>query len=212
MRRDDGMAAKRAHGAGSVTEYKDGFRLRWSTPDGGRGTKVMRGVTRKLAEAELRRILAELAQGTFHDDRKGNVRFDAFVRDWLEWKEPQVRYSTFKNYGPLLKTTSLPTFGAKKLNQITERMVDVWWARHANKPVNRRNAYFLLRGILQQAKKWGLIAFVPVDIKDAGADVAKTRPDWSLADFDAVHVHVHVPEFYQPALEIMFAATSAWVS
>lgn len=203
MESDEQSMAKRAHGTGSVTEYKDGFLLKWYDLNGNRGSKVVRPATEKEANRVLRGILADLDRGVYHDDRKGAVRFDAFAKDWLEWKEPQVKHSTFKNYAPLLKTTILPMFGAKRLNQITPRVVDIWWAKHAAHPVNRRNAYFLLRGILKQAVKWGLLAAVPIDVENAGADVSKSRPDWTLADFDAVLEHVDA--FYKPALEIMLS-------
>lgn len=151
----------------------------------------------------LRSILSDLEKGEYHDERKGNVRFDELSKQWLEWKEPQVTVGTYRNYPSLLKTTLLPTFGSKKLNQITKRTVDIWWAKHSSNPVNRRNAYYLLRGILKQAVKWDLLAVVPIDIEKAGADASTIRPDWTMADFDAVLAHVE--PFYRPALEVMFA-------
>ena len=120
---------KRAHGTGTVTPYKDGFRLKWSDPDGARGSKVIRPATRRQAETALRGILADLDKGVFHDERKGNVRFDEFAKEWLALKEPQVKFSTYKNLQSLLSTVILPTFGALKLNQITRRSVDIWLSR-----------------------------------------------------------------------------------
>lgn len=195
--------AKRAHGTGTVTPYKDGFQLKWSLPDGGRGSKVIRPATKKQAEALLRGILADLDKGVFHDERKGNVRFSDFAKEYLAFKEKQVSYGQYKNYLSLLKTTILPTFGAKKLNQITRRSVDTWWSRHADHPVNRRNAYYFIKGLFEQAVEWDLLAVSPVKIKNAGADASKQRPDWTVQDFDAVLEHV--PDFYHPALNVMFA-------
>jgi len=55
--------AKRSHGTGTVTAYKDGHQFKWSTPEGGRGSKVFRPSTRPQAERELRRILTEVEKG-----------------------------------------------------------------------------------------------------------------------------------------------------
>ncbi|MBD8509843.1 site-specific integrase [Microbacterium sp. CFBP 8790] len=194
---------KRSHGTGNISEYKDGFRLKWSTPEGGRGSKVLRPSTRRQAEQELRRILAEVDRGEHQDDRRGAVTFDAFFKDWLALRELEVKPSTFKNLVSLHKTVLSPTFGSRKLNTITRRSVDLWWAKHSSHPVTRRNAYYALRGALEQAVDWGMLSVSPCKVKDPGKDVSKKRPTWSVEDFDAVLSHVDA--FYRPAIEVMFA-------
>lgn len=84
----------RSHGTSSVTGYKDRFRLPWSAPEGGRGTKIPREANKKEAETELRKILAALDTGSFHDERKGNITFEATAEDWLAWNVDQVQHST----------------------------------------------------------------------------------------------------------------------
>src|SRR5690606_35618576 len=81
--------------------------------------------------------------------------------------------------------------------------VNLWWAREAKQPVRRRNAYFLLRSILSAAVEEELNQKNPRAIKDAGRDVAAKRPDWTIADFDAVRAHVD--EELRPALQMLLA-------
>lgn len=194
---------KRSHGQGQVTPYRDGFRLRWSAPDGSRPSKVLRPATKTQAEKELRRILSEVEKGEYRDDRRGSMTFDAFFKDWLAIREMEVRPSTYRNLVSIHRAVLSPTFGSKKLGAITAKDVDVWWARQSVHLVQRRNAYFALKGAMSQAVTWGLIAVSPCQVKNAGKDESKDRPTWSVAEFDAVLTHV--PEFYRPALLIMFA-------
>lgn len=195
---------KRSHGQGTVEEYRDGHRLKWTTPEGGRGSKVYRPSSRSQAERELRRILTEVEKGEHQDDRRGSVTFDAFFKDWLALREMEVKPSTYNNLVSIHRTMLSPTFGTKKLNTITRRSVDVWWAKHSIHPVQRRNSYYALRGALEQAVDWGLLSASPCKVKDPGKDVSVKRPTWGVEDFDTVLAHVD--EFYRPAIEVMFSA------
>lgn len=194
---------KRSHGTGTISEYKDGFRVKWSTPEGGRRSKVLRPSTRRQAEQELQRIHAEMDRGERQDDRRGSVTFDAFFQDWLAIRKMQVKPKTYKDLVSLHKTVLSPAFGSQKLNTITRQSVDLWWARHSRHPVTRRNAYYALRGVFEQAADWGILTISPCRVKDAGKDVSKKRPTWGVEDYDAVLLHVD--EFYRPAIEVMFA-------
>lgn len=194
---------KRSHGTGTVVEYKDGYQLKWSLPDGGRSSKVLRPATKKQAEAELRKILSALDTGTWVDERRGTMTFDAMAADWLALRENQVTHTTFVNYKSLLKTAILPTFSGKKLNTITRRQIDIWWSNHATHKVTRRNAGYVLKGILEQAVEWGILTVSPYAVKGAGKDASVQRPTWSVEEFDAVLAHVD--PFYKAALEVMFA-------
>lgn len=194
---------KRSHGQGQVTPYRDGFRIRWSLPDGGRSSKVMRPATKTQAERELRRILGEVEKGEHQDDRRGSVTFDAFFEDWLTLRELEVKPSTYKNLQSIHRAVLSPTFGPKKINAITRKSVDLWWAKHKVHPVQRRNSYFALKGAMDQAVNWGLITVSPCQVKHPGKDESKDRPTLSVEEFDAVLAHV--PEFYRPVILIMFA-------
>lgn len=195
--------SKRAHGTGTVTPYKDGFQVKWSTPEGGRSSKVVRPSTRRQAEQELRRILAEVDTGAWVDERKGAITFDTMAKDWLALKETQLAHKTIVDYRSLLKTTIMPTFGGRKLNAITKRSIDIWWSRHSTHKVTRRNAGYVLKMILGQAVEWNLLSTSPYSVKGSGKDESVQRPDWQVEDFDAVLAKVDA--FYKPALEVMFA-------
>jgi len=131
------------------------------------------------------------------------VTFDGFFSDWLAIREMEVKPSTYKNLVSINKTMLSPTFGTKKLNPITRRSVDNWWAKHSTHPVQRRNSYYALRGALEQAVDWGMLSASPCKVKDPGRDVSKKRPTWGVEDSDAVLAHV--APFYRPAIEVMFA-------
>lgn len=194
---------KRSHGTGTVTAYKDGHQIKWSTPEGDRVSKVLRPSTRRQAETELRKILASMDSGTWVDERKGSITFAAMAEDYMALMETQLAPKTMTDKRSLLKTTILPTFGHKKLNAITKRSVDIWWSQHAHHKVTRRNAGYTLKKILEQAVDWNLLAVSPYQVKGAGRDESVQRPTWSVEEFDAVLAHVK--PFYRPALEVMFA-------
>lgn len=194
---------KRSHGQGQITAHKDGFRLRWSLPDGGRSSKVLRPATRRQAETELRKILSALDTGTWVDERRGTMTFGAMAKDWLALRENQVTHTTFVNYKSLLKTTILPTFGGRKLNTITRRQIDIWWSKHTTHKVKRRNAGYVLKRILQQTVEWNILTVSPYNVKGAGKDASVQRPTWSVEDFDAVLAKVD--PFYKAVLEVLFA-------
>ncbi|MBD8477694.1 tyrosine-type recombinase/integrase family protein [Microbacterium sp. CFBP 8794] len=163
----------------------------------------MRPATKTQAERELRRILGEVEKGEHQDDRRGSVTFDAFFEDWLTLRELEVKPSTYKNLQSIHRAVLSPTFGPKKINAITRKSVDLWWAKHKVHPVQRRNSYFALKGAMDQAVDWGLITVSPCQVKHPGKDESKDRPTWSVEEFDAVLAHV--PEFYRPVILIMFA-------
>ena len=84
----------------------------------------------------------DIDRDEYFDERKGEMLFKDFAAEYLELKKGDVSEGSFRNWKSLLNTTLLPTFGNKKLNEITDGLVEVWWSRNANKKVNRRNAFF----------------------------------------------------------------------
>jgi integrase len=200
--REELMTRQRANGTGSIAAHGSGWRLRWTMPDGTRRSLVMQG-TKRAATARLAEIHADLSRGVFRDERAGKVTLEAFARDYLEARAADLAPGTLRNYRTLLRTMILPTFGRVAVGEISVKSVALWWARNAERPVNRRNAYFLLSSMMGHAVDWEVIQASPCRVKKAGRDVAKPRPTWSVEDFDAVLSHV--PSEHRAALEVMFA-------
>jgi len=89
------------------------------------------------------------------------------------------------------------------LDQLTQKTIDIWWSRQSKHPVNRRNAWFLLRKMIRMAVRWGHLPAWTVVIDNAGKDVSTPRPDFTVADFDGVLTQL--PEFYRAPVEVLFA-------
>lgn len=196
--------AKKANGEGTLTRHGEGWRLRWTTPDGTRKSKVIGKMTEAAAKKVLRQLIADSERGVSTEPvPTKTIRFDAFAKEYLAAREPLVAVSTYRCWVSLLNTTLLPTFGDLTLDQITQRRVDIWWAHKASKPVLRRNAYFTLRSMMKLAVRWGYLAAWTVEIEGAGKDVAKPRPVFEISDVDAVLVHLD--PFYRPAIEVLLS-------
>src|SRR5947209_7742300 len=138
---------------GNVQQLHSGrFRGRY-TVDGERcSTDVFD--TRAAAQKALDAVRVDLDRGQWRDETKGKVLFRDFAEDYLQVKGAELAPGTLRNYRTLLNTMLLPTFGAKQLNVITKRHVQLWWAGKTERPVNRRNAFFCLRSIMNLAVEW----------------------------------------------------------
>lgn len=190
----------RSKGAGSVEVYKDGYRLRWTEKDGTRRSKIVRPATKRQAEQLLREIVSGLH---VEESRPNGVRFSDLAQEYLSAREPLVAHGTYRNWVSLLNTTLLPAFGTLTLDQITQRRVDLWWARAGWKPVLRRNAYFTLRSMMKLAVRWGYLPAWTVEVEGAGKDVAQPRPTFEIQHVD--RVLAHLDPFYRPAVEVLLS-------
>lgn len=194
------MARTRRQGGG-VRRLPSG---RWQALVETDGRRVSLGVTYDTEQEAIdaqRKAVVDADRGTFRPARTAPL-FEEFARREVRLRD--VRPRTRKGYETLLTTMLLPSFGTRRLDQITIGDVKVWWAHHHEHPVNRRNAYFLLRSILASAVDEMLIEVSPCRIKDAGRDVAEKRPTWTVADFRTVLAHVD--EDLGPVMEMIFAS------
>ncbi|WIB64384.1 site-specific integrase [Curtobacterium sp. MCBD17_040] len=132
----------------------------------------------------------DLGRGTWHDERRGEVLFREYAEQIHAEREATLSPGTWRNQRSLLNRHLLPAFGHRHIGDVTRADVRRWWASKAAQPVNRRNAYYLLRVIFNTAVEDELIQVTPVQIKDAGKDVAKRRPTFTVDDFKAVAAHM----------------------
>ena len=105
----------------------------------------------KAARAALAAVQTDITRGDWTDETKGQVLFSALAEQVLAVQAQTLAPRTIENYESLMRRWLLPAFGNKKVSSITVLMVDSWWASMASKTgaVNRRNAYFLLSGIMR---------------------------------------------------------------
>lgn len=165
------------------------WQARYTTPDGERRSL---GTFRSKSEAyqAVIPVTADIGRGTWHDPRKGQRRFSEYAMEVHEQRKATLTPATWKNQSSLLRRHLLPAFGHRDLGDITRAQVRSWWAEKADMPVTRRNAFFLLRVILATAVEDDLLQVSPAQIKNAGADVARRRPTFTVSDFKAVLGHM----------------------
>lgn len=112
---------------------------------------------------------------------RGNIRFQKYAEDLLSSRRSQLARDTFHLYTFVLQKHLIPTFGTKRLSDITPAQVRSWWTRMPEGSA-RRNAYSLLGSTMRQAVMDGEIALSPCRVKGGATDVSKRRPTFAPAD------------------------------
>jgi len=162
--------------------------------------------TEKAARAALAAVQTDITRGDWTDESKGQVLFGALAEQVLADQAQTLAPHTVECYESLLKRWLLPAFGNKKVSAITVLMVDSWWAAMATKTgaVNRRNAYFVLSGIMRKAVRYGYVKATPCMVENAAKDVSKPRPHLPLPDFE--RILAATPERLHAPLWLAFGA------
>lgn len=163
------MAGKRR---GTVTELAPGvFKIRVSLArkvTGQRGDRVVKHVrgTRKEAEAELTRLLAQDDQGRLAKAKKD--RTGAYLERWLtEAARPRIAVATADMYRYFLDKYVLPTLGPTQLAKLTPLDVQGLYNALGAKglsPAYVRRIHGMLHSALRQAVRWELIPRNPSDL------------------------------------------------
>lgn len=136
---------------------------------------------RKLAEAEA---LAN-AKETVLELVKGGERFQSFAERTLLAHKRRVTDSTWHNYMRMYRLWLLPTFGKKRLRDITVRDVDRWFNALPDAPSNAQR-YAVLSLIMRRAVKEGEIDRSPCMAEGVSAIKSAKRPTWSWKDFNVL--------------------------
>jgi len=137
--------------------YRDGRKVSLGTYD-----------TRKAAEE------AQATALVLKEEKRGNIKFWRYAEAHLMARKHDLARGSWDNYLRDYKNHLAPTFGERKLTDITPTMVRRWWFSMEEKPGPRRAAYMLLSNIMKQAVEDGEIhKWVP--IRGASRDVSKKR-------------------------------------
>ena len=149
-----------------------------------RGRPPVGYFTRRLAEDWLRDQLDQARRG----ELPGLVQTGATVADaaaeFLRYIEHDRRRkpSTIKGYRWLINSQILPRLRDRRLEELSRRDVEVWFAALPGKPSSRRKALVVLHGIMERARKqYGLPLNPANDIEkpplDRGGDIQVLSPE-----------------------------------
>ena len=95
------------------------------------------------------------------------MRVGEFAQNWLEnVAKPRVRITTLSTHETQVRLHIVPHLGGIRLNQLTPLHLQAWHAtleKNSVSPRQRQSTHVLLKTILRQALKLGLIARNPSD-------------------------------------------------
>jgi integrase len=173
------------------------WQARYPTPDGKLRAAPQLFLTRVKASAFLADVEAQQNKGVWIDPRSQTETLRAFAGLWLEQRKIAPR--TRELYGDLLRLHILPTLGDMRIGGITPVAVRNW--HHATSertgPTRTRQAYALLRAILNTAVDDEILHRNPCRIPGAGQMNHPERPLLSLAQvdrlLDALDENMRVP-------------------
>ncbi|WP_221176355.1 tyrosine-type recombinase/integrase [Nocardioides marmorisolisilvae] len=174
---------------GSTRRLPSGrVQARYTGPDGGSHTAPTTFDTIGDAETWLATVRADIVRDswdpTLAAGPRKQLRFGTYAEAWLGGRTLEAR--TRAHYRALLDRQILPTFEDLAVRHITPDLVRAWYSTTAlDKPTLRSHAYGLLRTILGQAERDGLIPANPCHIRGAGnAKRAKKVEPATLAELE----------------------------
>lgn len=139
------------------------------------GKKVSLGTYDTEPEAYEAQVKAAL----YKEEKRGNIKFWRYAEAHLMARKHDLSPGSWDNYLRDYKNHLAPTFGDKKLTDITPTMVRRWWTGMEDKPGPRRAAYMILSNVMKQAVEDGEIQkWVP--IRGASRDVSRRRDGVSV--------------------------------
>ena len=186
------MANKRGTKArfGSVRALPSGrYQARYTGPDGLLHKAPFTFDTQGDAETWLATVRADIVRDSWDPNathRTKALAFGTYADKWLTGRSLEAR--TRAHYRSLLDRQILPTFKAVPLKHITPDLVREWYATTAlDRPTLRAHAYGLLRTVLGQAEREGLITRNPCHVRGAGnTKRAKKIKPATLPELEAI--------------------------
>lgn len=148
-----------------ITKRRGRLVLDFYDQHGRRRLKTLKpGTTMKTARKELSEIEAQVERSTYLP-RRSIPPFSDVATDWLTYKAPQVRSSTYEQYEGHVRNHLQPYFGQIKINRINfnavERFVTALHQAGMIAPTVKK-VLTTLGGILRYAVRRGLTYYNPV--------------------------------------------------
>jgi integrase len=174
---------------GSIRARGDGYEISVSAgidPVSGHRRRLYRHArTKREAERELTRLLAEVDAGSFADP--GRLTVAAYMRDrWLPHQRTRLRDRTWRRYEGLLDRHILPAIGSVPMAKLrpahVQAVVDAMTGAGLA-PRTVVQGYRVLSSALRQAVRWQLLGSNPAA---AASPPRPERARLSIPDADAV--------------------------
>ncbi len=163
------------------------WQARYRTPDGREHPGPDTFATKTAAERWLAGVETDMARGQWVDPRSRQLLLSAYATTWLAARA-DLKIRTRELYQWLLDKYLLPQLGNLPLDKITPSAVRSWHASlltdAARTPA--RQAYSLLRAMLNTAVADELLARNPCTVRGAGVSRAGERTIATIAQVDAL--------------------------
>jgi integrase len=139
-----------------IIDFYDTYgKRRWIT--------MPKGTTKKKATEKLREIEDQLRRGIYLPDKK-IPNFKKIAKDWIEFKKPNLRYSTWSVYEGHTRN-HFKDFDPIKINRITTAKVEKWISARHKESMNLltiKKILVTLGQIMAYAVRHGYIGYNPV--------------------------------------------------
>ncbi len=138
-----------------------------------------KGTTKTQAKKVLREIEEMVERGTYLP--MGRIpTFAKVAKDWLKYKEPNIRHSTFEQYQGHIRNHLLPYFGNTKINRINFNAIEKFIAYGREKgiiPATLRKLLVTLGSILRYAVQRKFLESNPVREMEKPKTTQKNKVD-----------------------------------
>ena len=143
--------------------------------------------TKTAAERWLSSIETDLARGHWVDPALGQGTLAEYAEQWMRAR-PDLKIRTREVYAWLLEKYLVPTLGQVPLAKLTPTLVRTWHAELARtaEPTPTRQAYSLLRAMLNTAVADELIQRNPCTVRGAGVSRTAERTVATIAQVNAL--------------------------
>lgn len=191
---------------GSMQQLPSGrWQARYTAPSG----EMVSAETTFRTKAEASRFLADMessiASQSWHDPARARVTLREYAVVWLKHRTVRGRplaQRTIDTYQNSLDRWILPVLGDEALGELSAPRIRKWHSELGTKtgPTATRQAYALLRALMNTAVDDEVISRNPCRVKGAGQPVMKERPLLALGQVDAIRRHM--PEHLQNLVTI----------
>jgi integrase len=141
------------------------------------------------AQRWLDETAAAVVTGTYVDPRAGRSTIGTLAPTWVAVKRVKVKPKTLAGYQDLLNVHVLPHWGDRAVSTITTADIEAWVADLTAKGLSAsrtRQAYLVLKGILDTAVKARRLAFTPAQSVELPRLTESHRRYLTMAELEAL--------------------------
>ncbi|NBI29459.1 tyrosine-type recombinase/integrase [Chengkuizengella marina] len=174
---------------------------------------------RDYLNEELVKFKIEVEAGEYIAPEK--MKFKDFVEEWKEkYASEKLSPKTFKNYNDHLKSRIIPSFGHKRIDQITSMQI-VTFLKELQKPGARKDGrgdflevstiqyiYRILKNIFSRATEWKLIPINPM--KDIKSPILSKKEAVKKKLSSKETLHYYDENEAQEVISALYKESSKW--